>query len=206
MPIVLAEAPEALMLVVPVIEAPPAVAVIPPVVAISPAEEVKVPVTAVLPVAFPIFTAPVPPVPIVVTAAPEALMFVVPICVNAPSVDNPVTPKVPLSTSVVRSIVPKVATPVTLSVPPTVALSVTARLVPAVRVVVDAIVPGATNVSGIDHMSEFTPLVVVIWSTVPSRSMLFEIGETATLSSPVSVFTSLAADPTTAQTPAPDVW
>jgi hypothetical protein len=56
----------------------PAVATIFPVEAVIPALEVRVPVTAVLPVALPIATAPVPPVPMVVVAAPEVLIVVVP--------------------------------------------------------------------------------------------------------------------------------
>ena len=56
----------------------PLVAVIAPKVAVRVVEAVNEPVTAVLPVAFPMLTAPVPPVPIVVTAAPEALILAVP--------------------------------------------------------------------------------------------------------------------------------
>jgi hypothetical protein len=77
-PIVVTPAPVVFMVVVPVMAAPPADAVIPPVVAVRPVDAVKEPVTAVLPVAFPMRTAPVPPVPIVVTAAPDALMLAVP--------------------------------------------------------------------------------------------------------------------------------
>ncbi len=83
-PIVVTAEPEVFMVVVPVIAAPPADAVTPPVVAISPVEAVRDPVTAVFPVALPIFTAPVPPVPMVVTAEPDALINVVPTIVVAP--------------------------------------------------------------------------------------------------------------------------
>jgi hypothetical protein len=86
--------PVVLIFVVPVIDAPPTVTVRPPVVATSPVEAVNEPVTAVLPVALPILTAPVPPVPIVVTADPEALMLAVPTCVKAARVDKPSAVKV----------------------------------------------------------------------------------------------------------------
>jgi hypothetical protein len=62
----------------------PFVAVILPAVAVREVVAVSEPVTAVFPVAFPIFTAPVPPVPIVVTPAPLALMLVVPATVKVP--------------------------------------------------------------------------------------------------------------------------
>ena len=52
----------------------PFVAVIAPRVAVNVVEAVRDPVTAVLPVALPMFTAPVPPVPIVVTPAPVMLI------------------------------------------------------------------------------------------------------------------------------------
>jgi hypothetical protein len=55
-----------------------------PKVAVSVVEAVREPVTAVLPVALPIRTAPVPPVPIVVIADPVTLMLVVPATVRVP--------------------------------------------------------------------------------------------------------------------------
>lgn len=64
----------------------PALTVTPPVVTVIPADVVKVPVTAVFPVAFPILTAPVPPVPKVVTAAPVVLILVVPVNETGPGV------------------------------------------------------------------------------------------------------------------------
>jgi len=85
-PIVVTADPEVLMFVVPVMAAPPADTVSPPVVATRPAEAVKDPVTAVFPVAFPIFTAPVPPVPMVVTPEPEVLIVVVPVMAKPPAV------------------------------------------------------------------------------------------------------------------------
>ena len=105
----------------------PFVAVIFPAVAVKLVEAVKEPVTAVFPVAFPILTAPVPPVPIVVTAAPEALILAVPTWVRPARVVAPVTPRVV----------------------PTVAEVVTVKEVPAVRVVVEAIDQGAVKIAGI---------------------------------------------------------
>lgn len=60
----------------------PFVAVMLPRVAVRDVDVVNEPVTAVFPVAFPMLTAPVPPVPIVVTAEPEALMLAVPTVVR----------------------------------------------------------------------------------------------------------------------------
>lgn len=87
-PIVVTAAPLVLMAEVPV-------AVIPPAVAIRPVEAVKEPDTAVLPVTLPKFSGPVPPVAIIVVAAPVALIEVAPTTVKAPKVVRPVTPSVP---------------------------------------------------------------------------------------------------------------
>jgi len=64
----------------------PFVAVIFPRVAVNDVDEVKEPVTDVFPVAFPMFVAPVPPVPIVVTPEPELLIEVVPVIAVGPGV------------------------------------------------------------------------------------------------------------------------
>jgi hypothetical protein len=125
----------------------PFVAVIAPRVAVRVVLAVKDPVTAVFPVALPMLTAPVPPVPIVVTAAPEALMLAVPTCVRAARVVRP---------------------PVAVNVVPMTAEVVTASEDPAVNVVVEAIVPGAMNVVGILKVRVFNPPVVVIWLVVPA--------------------------------------
>jgi len=184
-PIVVTPEPVVLMVVVPVIAAPPAVtvsppavAVTPPVVATRPVEAVRVPVTAVFPVEFPIFSAPVPPVAIVVMAEPLALIEAVPTWVSAPSVLVPVTPRVPLRVRFVEERVPMVVVPVTARLPSIVALSVTTKLVPAVNVLVDAIDPGAKNVAGIVQVSSPDPAVTVIWSAVPLSWMLLADGLT----------------------------
>ena len=57
----------------------PFVAVIFPRVAVRVVDAVREPVIAVFPVALPIFTAPVPPVPMEVTAEPLVFIFVVPV-------------------------------------------------------------------------------------------------------------------------------
>jgi hypothetical protein len=167
-PIVVTAAPEVLMPVVPVIEAPPADT-------ISSPEVVRVPVSAVLPVAFPMFTAPVPPVPIVVVAAPEALINVVPTCVRPARVVAPVTPSVPLNEPfpAVKSPVNAVA-PVTDKVPSTVAF------VPTSRVVVDMMLPGATKALGIERVIVPGALdpVEVISLVVPAMMMLPAVGVT----------------------------
>jgi hypothetical protein len=62
----------------------PLVAVIAPNVAVREVVAVKEPVTAVLPVALPRLVAPVPPVPIDVTPAPDVLIFVVPVIAAPP--------------------------------------------------------------------------------------------------------------------------
>lgn len=137
----------------------PFVAVIAPSVAVREVEAVREPVTAVFPVALPIFTAPVPPVPIVVTPAPDAFKLAVPTCVNAASVVAPVTP----------SVVPTVAE------------------VPAANVVVEAIDPGATNVDGTERVSVLPDPVVVTSFVVPRILMLPAEGVSAPPESPVSV-------------------
>src|ERR1041385_1220682 len=75
----------------------PFVAVIAPKVAVKVVVVVNEPVTAVLPVALPILTAPVPPVPIVVTPAPVTFRCTVPVAVKsvnvpAPGVVPPIAP------------------------------------------------------------------------------------------------------------------
>jgi hypothetical protein len=57
--------------------------------AIVPPATSKAPVQVVLPVAFPMLTAPVPPVPIVVVAPPEAFMEAVPTVVKVVKVPGP---------------------------------------------------------------------------------------------------------------------
>jgi hypothetical protein len=122
------------------------VAVIFPRVAVRVVEAVKEPVTAVFPVALPMFVAPVPPVPIVVTPAPEALMLAVPVWVNAAKVVNP---------------------PVAVRVVPMTAEVVTERDDPAVNVVPDASVvvvarePGAVIAAGRDTVAT-DPAVVTV--------------------------------------------
>jgi hypothetical protein len=97
----------------------PLVAVIAPRVAVRVVLVVRDPVTAVFPVAFPIWTAPVPPVPIVVTAEPEALIDAVPTWVKAARVLSPVTPKVVLIVAPPVIAVLPVAFPIwTAPVPP----------------------------------------------------------------------------------------
>lgn len=76
----------------------PLVAVIAPRVAVRVVEAVNEPVTAVLPVALPMLTTPVPPVPIVVAAAPDALMRAVPTAVKALTLDVPADTVKPLVT------------------------------------------------------------------------------------------------------------
>jgi hypothetical protein len=73
-------APVAILILLPAVPKTrlPLVAVMAPAVAVSVVDAVNEPVTAVFPVALPMLTAPVPPVPIVVTAAPLVLMVVVP--------------------------------------------------------------------------------------------------------------------------------
>lgn len=151
------------MVVVPVIAAPPADTVRPPVVATRPVEAVNEPVTFVFPVAFPIATTPVPPVPMVVVAAPEALIDAVPVCIKAARVVAPVTPRVPPIPRLPDMLSPaRVVSPVTPRVPPIVALVVTVRVEPAVRVVVEAIEPGAVKTAGIERVIVETALVTVI--------------------------------------------
>jgi hypothetical protein len=103
-PMEVTAAPLVLIFVVPVIAAPPAVtvnppatAVRPPAVAVRPVEAVRDPVTAVLPVAFPMSTAPVPPVPMTVVAAPVTLMWAVPTWVKAARVVEPSTVRLPVT-------------------------------------------------------------------------------------------------------------
>jgi hypothetical protein len=132
------------------------------------------PVNTVLPVAFPRFRAPVPPVLIVVTPAPEVLRLIVPFAVIEARVIVPVTAKVP----------PIVAFPVTAAFPPT------ARSVPAVMVVVDAIDPGAMKAAGIEKVIVAPAPAVVIWLAVPKKLKLFATGVSAPPESAVTVFTA----------------
>lgn len=110
--------------------------------------------------------APLEVEPIVVAAAPVALMSVVPTTVNPPRVTPPVNVVVPVMT----------------------ALPSTVRSVPTSKVVVDLILPGAMKVAGIDCVIVEPLPVVVIWLAVPARVMLFAAGAIAPPLSPVRVF------------------
>jgi len=186
-PMVETAAPEALIFVVPVIVAPPADTVSAP-------EVVRVPVTEVLPVAFPMSTTPVPPVPIVVVAAPEALIDVVPTCVRAARVVSPVTPRVPLNDPFAA-----VKLPVNPVVPVTARLPSTVAFVPTSKVVVDMMLPGATKALGIERVIVPGALVPaeVISLVVPAMTMLPAVGVTVfvpsdkVLSAPLSVPSSV---------------
>lgn len=198
----------------------PLVAVMAPKVAVKVVVVVKDPVTAVFPVAFPIFTAPVPPVPIVVTAAPELLIVVVPVIaappeetvrppavtvappevtVSAPLVVSvPVTAVFPVALPILTAPVPPVpievvAAPVVLMVVvPVIAAppAVTVSPVAAVIVVVEAIEPGAMKALGIDHVKVLPEPVTVIWLAVPFVLILPPVGPMAPPVSPVNVATS----------------
>lgn len=104
--------------------------------------------------------------PIVVAAAPEAFIKVVPTTVRAASV----TP------------------PVNVVVPVIVALPSTVRLVPTSMVVVDLILPGAIKVAGIVRVIVDPEPVVVSSLAVPARVMLPAEGLIAPPLSPVNVF------------------
>jgi hypothetical protein len=92
-PAVVVEATEVLLSLLPAVPRTtlPLVAVMAPKVAVRVVVVVRLPVTAVFPVALPMLTAPVPPVPIVVTAEPVVLIPVVPVILAPPAVTvNPV--------------------------------------------------------------------------------------------------------------------
>ena len=193
--------------VVPAVREPADAAIFPAVAVMFPADattfprvRVRLPAgIVVLPVALPILTAPVPPTPMFVVAAPELLMFAVPTCVKAANVESPVAVRVVVVKPPVNDSPPlKVAKPDTLRTPKDV-VPVTERVPLTVSFVVTVKLPGATKVDERLNVIVLPEPVVLICEPVPAKVMLLPEGDIGPPLSPVNVFRAPPIDPSVTQ-------